>query len=107
MKLTPKDQLIEILHIINYADNKEKYIQEFELINHLEATNNLIQKLPFEVRKKIEKQDPSIIKDYVSAEIYLEEITTVWKRELAKLITAVSPTLTLSQKEKIKNLLQE
>jgi hypothetical protein len=104
MKFTPRDQLIEILHIINYADDKEKYIQEFEVINHLEATHNLIQQFPIEIRHKIE-QDPTVIREYVSAEVYIDQITHIWKRELAKLINAVLPTLTLSQKEKIEQVM--
>ncbi len=107
MKRPARDRLIEILHIIKYANNKEKFIQEFEEMSHLEATVNLIESLSTETQELLQKQNPEKIKDHISPETYVAEILKVTERKLEELIVAVSPALNFSQKQQIKQVMSD
>ena len=105
MKSNPKEQLREILEIINYTEDREAFIREYELISQIEAVGTIVEQLPNQVQEIIQKRNPALIKDYVSLDTYITEITNAWHRKISNLITAVSPVLTFSQKEKIKQLM--
>lgn len=105
MQLTLKDQLIEFLNIIQFSQNRDSFIKDFEINAHLEATVNLMDKLPQGVQELLQKRDASLIKEYISIENYKEEILAVWKKKLMALAAAASHTLTFSQKEQLNKLL--
>ena len=100
--------LVEILEIIRYTKNKEKFILEFEAMNHLEAITNLLEKFPSNIREKIKliafKNKPELIKDYISSESYREEVTKVAEKELKAFIEVMTPILSFDQRQKIHQL---
>src|SRR6476660_4994698 len=105
MQLSLKDQLTEFLNIIQFSEDRASFIKDFEINAHLEATVNLMDKLPKGVQELLQKGDASFIKEHISPENYREEIVAVWKKKIIYLADAAAHTLTLTQKEKIKQLL--
>lgn len=103
-----KNFVLEILHIIKYSDNKEQFVREFEAYNHLEAIANLVERLPEEMKQKVNvvQDDTLVIKQYISPKDYLKELERVSEKELKKFIETISPGLNLDQKQKITKLLQ-
>jgi hypothetical protein len=104
-----KESLLEILHLINYSQNKEKFILEFEAMSHVEAMTAMIQKLPKDLQKRIASLDKNSeeIKQYISSDEYLVEVDRISRQELQSFVKVVSPVLSVSQKEKIAFLLQK
>ena len=106
---TAKELLLEMLHIIHYKDNKQLFIEEFEAMNHLEAIAHFVTKLPEEFRQKksFQKEDLQTISQYISPQVYQEEVEQIAQEELKKFAEVVSPVLTLDQKQKITKLLPQ
>lgn len=106
MQITHNNILSEILIIIKYP-NKEKFIREFESLNHLDAMANLLPRLSYEVRDYIKKyyNHPEEIKRYIPQDKYLQEVTKVSVHALSQFIKSIEHTLSLEQKEKIVSLL--
>lgn len=108
MEKTYKDALSDLLEIINYQGDREKFVDEFLNLNQKEALVNLIEKLPEETKMELENSsDPLLLEKYISKEEIAEEYTKVSAKALAKFIEAVSSTLNDTQKDKISNLLLE
>lgn len=109
MQRTFNDVLFTILVIINYPSSKEKFVREFERLNHIETFVNLLERLPILVQYKIKISENKFeeIKKYLSTEEYRLEITKVSIKALVTFISAVSPLITLDQKQKIIKLLEQ
>ncbi|HZE87241.1 MAG TPA: hypothetical protein VE090_03465 [Methylomirabilota bacterium] len=109
MQRSFKDVLLEILDIIKYPNDKEKFVAEFEVMNHTEAILNLLDQLPTDVQAKIKASNlnKEEVNKHISQELYLSEITKVSKNALVKFLEAVSPILNLDQKQKITQLVKQ
>jgi len=109
MQPTSKELLLEILGIIRYTKNKDRFIQEFEAMNHLEAITNLLEKFPQDIREKIKlfafKKNIEGIKDYISSDTYGEELRKVSEKELKSIIEVMTPILSFDQRQKIHRLM--
>jgi hypothetical protein len=103
-----RDVLLEILIIVKYPNNKEKFIKEFEELNHMETVANLLDKLSFEVQEKIKANEHNIeeVKKYLPTEEYISELTKVSNQALLNLVSVVTPLLKIDQKQKIAKLVQ-
>jgi hypothetical protein len=106
MQKFSKDLLREILTIIQYAKDKEKFVEEFEAMNYMQAMANMIDTLPFGVKQlvQIKYSDQQWVKEHISEEKLQQEIVRVGQEELSLLLQRVSPTLNNLQKEKIQQL---
>ena len=95
--------LLQLLDFIKYPNNKEKFVTEFELLNHGETLVNLMDRLPRDIQEKIKTDQigPDGVKQYITEEEYLKEFINVSREELRKFIDEMSPLLTLKQKEHI------
>jgi hypothetical protein len=105
MKHSYREILLEILQIAHYQ-NKEKFIVEFEELNHLDAMANILPVLSHDVREyiKLNNADPEKIKKYIPQDLYLQELTKVSADALLQLTKDVMPTLNAQQKEAIAKL---
>ncbi len=103
MQQNYKDTLLELLTTINYPNNKEKFIAEFEDLNRVEVIANILEKLPKDIQEKIQAGDNDYenIKKYIHQDEYLAEITKVSAEALKKFIEVISPLLTLQQKQQV------
>ncbi len=103
------DVLFDLLTIIKYPNNKERFIKEFEELNHLEAISNLMDKFPVDIQEHIKASEGRIeeIKKYIQQEEYVSEVAKVSKEALIKFIEVVSPLLNLEQKQRVVNLLKQ
>ena len=98
--------LFEILEIMHYPNDKEKFIKEFEEVTYLEAMTNVVEKLPQDVKTKIAAcdNDPHKIKQYIPEKEYFVQLEKVTQDALADFIKTTSPQLSQTQKEKIAQL---
>lgn len=110
MQQKHKALLFQILATIKYSKDKGKFIKEFEITNHFEALGNILEKLPEQVREilrgKLTKGKGEEIKNYISFEEYSHELNRTADEAIIKLVDAISPILTLDQKEKIAKLVK-
>ena len=99
--------LTEILEIIAYPDDKQIFVQQFHELTYLEAMVNVIAKLPKEMQEKIKAcdNDPEKIKQFISADLYSEELQRVINREFDDFIKSVSMELVPAQKKEIAELI--
>lgn len=107
-----KETLAEILEIIKYSNNREKFIKEFEAMNQLEAVTNIVERLPAAVRERIKMvssgfSNPDSIRQRISPDEYNREVNKVAETELHKFIEVISPVLTLAQKQKVDKLIRQ
>jgi hypothetical protein len=109
MQRTINDVLLDLLHIIKYPNNKQKFVKEFEELNHGEALVNMFERLPgpIKVKIKVGGAKPELIKKYIDPQKYAAEVTHVSSQALVNFINVVSPLLTLDQKQEITKLLQK
>jgi len=98
--------LFEILTIAGYANDKEKFIREFEKLNILEAMTHIYDSLPHEVQAQIKDHidDPYEIKKHIPEEAFITEIIKVTRTALHNCIKDMLPALNFYQKEQINNL---
>jgi hypothetical protein len=99
--------LFSILDIINYQNDKELFVKEFEALNILDAMGYLIPKLPQNIQESIRAcgDDPEKIKQLIPEEAYKKEFIKVSFDALDELLASVLPTVTPLQKEKIGKLI--
>ena len=100
--------LLEILTIIDYPNDKNKYLKDFEEMNHAEAMTNILERLPSDIQEKIKAvhYDKNEVIKYIDQNEYLSEIIKVSEDALIKLLDDISTTLTEEQKNKIQLLLE-
>lgn len=106
MQRSATDILLELLIIIKYPNNKQRFIAKFEEVNKKETIANMLERLPEETQKYLENvSDPTEVNQYIPEEAYQQEFIKVSTEAMKKLIQAISPILTLDQKEKIVKLI--
>ena len=108
MQTAPKELLIEILKIINYRNNREAFILEFEAMSYMEAMVDVVDQLPDDLAEKVKKGkfDAAWVKENISKEMYVDQVDKVFGKKIDGLIEAVSPVLNLAQKQKITELMR-
>ena len=111
MSTNPKDILISVLDIVEYKDDKKKFINEFLYVSEIEALLNNLSALDSlkqeEVKALIAQDSSDKLQEYIDSHLGSDEI---FQKELAKVIevafkdflTEVMPTLREDQKEKLK-----
>src|SRR5262245_53468310 len=107
MPRTFNDVLLDLLTIVKYPSNKQKFIKEFEELNHGEAVANMLEKLPGEIQDKIKASENKVeeIKKHLPVDEYRTEVEKVSAQALVNFINVISPLLTLRQKEKVTALM--
>ncbi|MGH7202826.1 MAG: hypothetical protein ACREHC_00080 [Candidatus Levyibacteriota bacterium] len=104
MQKNYKEILVQILTIINYPNNKEKFFFDFENLNKQEALVNILDRLPSETQEKV-KNDPEEMKGVIAQEEYDQELLKVSEDALAKFIEDIYSTLSTKQIDQIEKLL--
>jgi len=106
MKASVNDILIDILTIAGYSYDKEKFVDEFEKLNILEAMTHVYDKLPRELQEQIKNNinSPYEIKRFIPQELLINELIKVTRAALHNCIKDMLPALNEYQKEKINNL---
>ena len=106
MQTTIKDIIMEFLMIAGYPNDKEKFVEEFERLNLLEAMVKVFDKLPKESQYFIRahQDEPELIQQHIPQELYILELKKVTREALKNLITDISPLLSEHQKEKISTI---
>ena len=104
MKRTLKDIILEFLAIVEYSDDKEKFIAEFEQLNQVEAFTNVFETLPKDVQEKIKKSKPEEIAQYIPKDAFEKELIKVSSIAFGEQIKDTLPILTPAQKEKVVQL---
>lgn len=109
-----KTTLFKILEIIDYQDNKEKFVEEFLKNLQLQSFLDLMQALPEDKRPEIEKQlqnasnNPgelaSKIKTYFNEEQLKKSLENTTKNALANYIQAIQSSLSVMQKDNLAKL---
>lgn len=110
MERTFTDILMDLLVIIKYPKHdRQRFVKEFEELNHVEAALNIADRLPgpSKIKIKMSKGNPEVLHKYIDGEKYTVEMTKVSAKALVSFISVVSPLLTLDQKEKIIALMQK
>jgi hypothetical protein len=99
--------LLEILTLISYPNDKEKFVKEFEELNHMETVANLLEKLPQELQEKVQKNKVTQeeIRQHIPDEDYLAELTNVSGKALIKYVEVIMPQLSVEQREKVQQVL--
>ena len=99
--------LYEILTIIQYLNNKEKFVNEFEELNHMKALSNTIERLPHGVQEQIKlcNNDHHTIKRYIPSALYSEELMRAYAESLKNFIKELFFVITVEQKEQIAKII--
>ncbi len=101
------DIVADILEIIEYPDDREQFLKEFQQTNHEEAIFNILEQFPEDIKEKIKNaEDPNLIKDYITEEAYLSEMTKVSEEALKNFLETINSSLSDEQREKIEKLFQ-
>ena len=91
MEQSSKDILLKILEIIEYQNDKEKFVTEFELLNQTEALGNLLNKLPSDVQEKISTNgDIAEAEKNIGHDEYMTDLVVVANANLSNFINSVS-----------------
>lgn len=111
MQRNLKDIFLEILNIINYSKDKDKFFKEFEELNHTEAMLNILERLPLETQERIkaikdQQEVIEAIQKHVTREEYVPELIKVSNQALGQFLKDIEHTLSVDQKQKIAKLLQ-
>ena len=114
---TYKEFLTQVLDIINYPDNKNEYIKEFEERVQLETVLNLVESLSDEKRDEIfdtfvEEKDAlskteGILLEYFTKEQTETEFHKTLLSNIDQLLIELRSSLTDNQKDKISALLEK
>jgi hypothetical protein len=114
---TARDILLKILEAIDYQDNREAFVDEFLRNIRLQTLVNLVQSLPSEKQIAVKQQvshnqnDPekiaSLLKDNFSQQELDQALETAANEAVAQYIQAIIPTLSLNQKEKLLDVMEE
>jgi hypothetical protein len=103
-----KHLVLELLEIIGYPQaRREQFVTEFEALNHLEAMNNLIPRLPHDIQAKIEEAgaDPQKIASYIPQDQYIAELTKVTSDALQDYLKEILSKISDEQKKRIAEVL--
>jgi hypothetical protein len=114
---TARDILLKILEAIDYRDSREAFVDEFLRNIRLQSVVNLIQSLPAEKQTAVNQQlshhqnvpekIASLLKDYFSQQELDQALETAAKQAVTEYIQAITPTLSLNQKEKLLRVMEE
>ncbi len=113
MNKDPKQIILQVLEIIGYTDNKEKFANEFLGLILQKSINNLAEKLPQDkidqLRQRISLTGPekfeNLLKDYFSGEELNESVKKVSENMFREYLEEVKPTLNDTQKENLQKFL--
>lgn len=104
-QLSYKDVLYQILTIIEYQNNKEKFTEEFETLNRLDAMAEIVKKLPQELQEQIKiSQSPEDLQHLINLTEYKDVYGQVSQKALEEFISSIVPQLSVTKKEKIVSL---
>lgn len=97
-----KNQLIKLLTIIGYADDKEKFATDFILMCHYQVMGELMKKLPKEASEQLKEElnnkgYEANLQKYITQEEYNESFKKTVLENLKELLNEVSPTLNETQ----------
>jgi hypothetical protein len=101
-----KDLLLDILKIIGYQNNKEKFATEFELLNQLDAVASIVDTYPADIQEKVKAcKTADEIGQYIGVNEYQQAYITVSRDALQDFLASIVNTLTIAQKQRIINLI--
>lgn len=104
----PKEVLREVLAIINYQDDKEKFINDFLEIAGANGLDSLIKSLPQDQQTTLQNADEegtiSILKSNFTQEQLKQALTEALEKTTEDYIETVEPTLSEEQKQKLQEL---
>jgi hypothetical protein len=109
-----QQKFIEVLNIIGYENDKEKFTENFFSICLGEARNEILGRMPKEQKDILQaKVDGSekvgelakILGEYIDPKEMKTTIATTTARLFQEYITTIMPTLTSQRKEKLINYL--
>jgi hypothetical protein len=108
---------LKILEVINYTEDKEDFIKEFEKNIKIQTVFDLVRSLPNEKQDELKKRlievddNPEkiveILKEYFSADKIQEEIKNITKNSFSEYIETILPTLSASQTDSLQKILEE
>ncbi|MBP9716836.1 MAG: hypothetical protein KBD51_02730 [Candidatus Levybacteria bacterium] len=111
--MNPKEIILNVLEIIGYSDDREKFANEFLGLILQKSINNLAEKLPQnkldQLRQRLSLSKPekleTLLKDYFSGEELNESVKKVSENMFKEYLEEVGPTLSNSQKEDLQKYL--
>ena len=102
---TYTELLFRILEIIDYQNNKEKFVTEFETLNRLDAVASIIDTYPADLQKKVKAcKTAEEISRYITENEYKDAYIRISQKELETFLASIAHTLSGSQKQRIKDL---
>ena len=114
MKPDFKNILLEVLNIIDYKDDKEKFTNEMLQLAHDEAIVALLEKLPLCKKEELKKsfsraltpeEAKDIIEHYTTFEEYKKSLQKTSDKLFQDYILTILPTLSKDQKQKLEDSL--
>jgi hypothetical protein len=103
---TYTELLFTILNIIDYQNNKEKFVTDFDVLNRLDAATNIIETYPKDIQGKIRAcKSVDDVSYYIAAEAYKEAYIKVTQKSLQEFIDSIKITLSANQKQRIADLI--
>ncbi|OGK22037.1 hypothetical protein A3C23_03055 [Candidatus Roizmanbacteria bacterium RIFCSPHIGHO2_02_FULL_37_13b] len=102
--------MIQILNIIGYADDKQKFAQEFLTMCMAQTSAKVLANLPIEKQKEIQEKIKkakdqnkitSVLREYQNIDEYQRTLIDITKENFTEYIEKIMPTLTSEQKDKL------
>src|SRR5947209_4190147 len=115
MQQNPKDNILQVLTIIDYEDDKQAYADEFIQNCEKQALVDLLIALPQEQQERLkqqiagitdQEQQQAIITEYVTPEQYNQALRKASATAFEGLIEEIIPTLSAEQTDKLQSYLQ-
>jgi cysteinyl-tRNA synthetase len=109
--------LLKILEAIDYSDNREAFADEFLKNVRLQSLLNLVQSLSARKQTEIKQQlsenkdNPekisSLLKEHFSQQELHQALENAAKDAVTQYIQTITPTLSMTQKEKLLHIMDE
>lgn len=111
--MNPKEIILQVLEIIGYTDDREKFANDFLGLILQNSINNLSENLPQDkidqLRQRLSLSKPekleTLLKDYFSGEELNDSVKKVSENMFKEYLEEVGPTLNESQKENLQKYL--
>ncbi len=113
LNMNPKRIILDVLEIIGYTDDRDKFANDFLGLILQNSINNLSEKLPQDkidqLRQRLSLSKPekleTLLNDYFSSEELNDSVKKVSESMFREYLEEVSPSLNDSQREDLQRYL--
>jgi len=97
--------LFRILEIIGYQNNRENFVNEFEMLNRFDAVASIVDAYPLDLQARVKAcKNETELRQYITEREYTSAYIRTSQNAIQEFIDSIANTLSINQKQKIINL---